>query len=139
MRICLSLMAPVAFASALLATTSAMAQDSGYYNRDVSYQGNTEEVEVYADRHHAEHSSINGAPIEDVALSRAVRFDDLDLRSDADVRILQERIRATARTLCRQLDVTHPIATEDSPPCYETAVSDAMAQADNAIDAARRY
>lgn len=137
MRICLSLMAG-ALLAATSAVSSAMAQD-GYYGRDVSYQGGTEEVQVYANRHHAGHSTVTGAPIEDVALSRAVRFDDLDLRSDADVRILHERIRATAHALCRELDATHPITTADSPPCYENAVQNAMAQADDAIGAARAY
>ena len=78
-----------------------------------------------------------GAPIRNVAMSRDVSFADLDLTTNDGARALEARIRSTARNLCRQLEVMHPVATDDSPPCYETAVDDAMIQATAAIADAR--
>jgi len=81
--------------------------------------------------------SATGAPIRDVALSQGVRFDDIDLRTRDGARELQARVRATARDLCRRLDVAYPISADGSPPCYRTAVEDGLAQADEAIEQAR--
>ena len=102
----------------------------------VSYDAATgDEVVVSAPRYRER--GEYGAPIETVAMSRDVRFDDLDLTTDEGVRALQGRIRGTARALCRELEVMHPVAAPNNPPCYDAAVDDAMAQADQAIDAAR--
>ena len=127
-----------------LAASSSKAQ--GYYgpydNDGQNYRGPTEQIYVYGPRRPRERSEI-GAPIEDVAISRPVRFDDLDLRTEWGADELRERILYTARNLCRQLDSTYPTSfyptTSDSPPCYKTALADAMAQADEAIGNARGY
>lgn len=110
----------------LAAATSASAQDYG-----------DEEIQVTAPRHHTTTTDIPGTPIRDVAMSRQVRFDDLDLRTRHGARILRSRIRSTAQTLCRQLEFMHPVATSDSPPCYRMAVHDAMIQVNDAIASAR--
>src|ERR1700761_7364812 len=56
-------------------TTAASAQD---YGRPVYSANGPEEITITAPHRHTERSEI-GAPIEDVALSRPVRYDDLDL------------------------------------------------------------
>jgi len=129
-----------ATALVLALTASAVcAQPYGAYggSPDDVQAGTSEHVEIYGRRPPPERSAI-GAPIEEVSLSRAVPYDDLDLRTDWGVRELHERIRATAHRLCRRLDFLYPISTSDSPPCYRTAVEDAMYQADRAIWRARR-
>lgn len=98
-----------------------------------------EEVIIQAPRYHGPARSAIGAPIEDVSLSRPVRFDDLDLRTSWGAHALHNRISYTARTLCRRLDFEYPISTSDSPDCYRTAMAYAMEQADDAIARARGY
>jgi UrcA family protein len=120
-----------------LAASSASAQEYGPSGPGY-YQGPPEQVEVYAPRHRSERSDI-GAPIQDVAISRPVRFDDLDLRTEWGARELRARIEYAARDMCNQLDTLYPVSTSDSPPCFRTAVDNAMYQADAAIDAARSY
>lgn len=78
-----------------------------------------------------------GAPIREVAMSREVSFADLDLTTANGTYALEARIRQTARTMCRQLDVMHPVRADNGPPCYETAVEGAMIQAEAAIADAR--
>jgi UrcA family protein len=109
----------------------AQAYDDGYYS-------NGDEVIVQAPRHYRETSPI-GAPIEDVSISRVVRYDDLDLRSRWGADELRSRVNAAASSACDEMDTMHPIATSDSPPCYSTAVRDGMDQANYAIDRARRW
>ncbi|HJW41494.1 MAG TPA: UrcA family protein [Rhizomicrobium sp.] len=125
-----SLLAGTGALGLLLTTAPVFAQD---------YDGlATERVEVIAPNHHHADRSSTGAPIVDVALTREVRFDDLDLSTPRGAHILRARIRNTAQELCSKLDLRYPVATSDSPPCYRTAVSDAMDQADTAIAQARR-
>lgn len=112
------------------------AQQYSRYGEPVSYGTPAdEEVEVIAPRHH-ERSAI-GAEIRDVALSQEVRFDDLDLRTAWGARALKARIRYTASNLCMKLDVRYPVSADNSPPCYATAVRNAMYEADEAISDAR--
>jgi len=95
-----------------------------------------EQVIVRAPPYGPQRSTI-GAPIVDVALSREVRFDDLDLRTVWGARALRERVRQTALSLCQQLENQY-VVMEDGPPCYRTAYDDAMDQADTAIRYARQ-
>jgi UrcA family protein len=100
--------------------------------------GPTEEVIVRAPPYHGPQRSEIGAPIEDVSLSREVRFDDLDLRTDLGQGALRDRIRRTALSLCQDLANRYPVTADDgSPPCYRTAYDDAMNQAESAIRNAR--
>jgi UrcA family protein len=123
-----------AFASA------APAQEYGYDDTGPGYYDPPpEEVIIEAPRYHHPERSTIGAPIEDVAMSRTVRFDDLDLRTPWGARALRDRISYTARTLCNRMDFMYPVSTSDSPPCYRTAYEDGMAQADAAIAQARSY
>ncbi len=117
-----------------LAASSASAQD--YDDSAPVYRASSEEVIVAAPRDRVERSTI-GAPIRDVALSRPVRFDDLDLRSEQGAYVLRQRVRHTAERLCRDLDRRYPITVADGPSCYQQAVDDAVDQAETAIDQAR--
>jgi UrcA family protein len=125
----------LAGAIGLAFTAVASAQEYDRYSDQAAYNAPPDEITVYAPRHRQERSDI-GAPIEDVAVSQAVRYDDLDLTTDRGIHRLHERIAATARELCHRLDVTHPIAVSDSPPCYRTAMEEAAPQAIAAIDRA---
>jgi len=133
-------MATAAAVSAF-AATAAPAQEYTYsYSASPGYYGPPpEEVIIEAPRYHAPQRSTIGAPIEDVAMSRTIRFDDLDLRTPWGARALRDRIAYTARKLCNQMDFAYPISTSDSPPCYRTAYEDGMAQADAAIAQSRGY
>jgi UrcA family protein len=115
-----------------LGSTAALAQD--YY--DGPYDRPSEEVTVTAPRHQ-ERSSSTGAPIRDVAISREIRINDLDLRTRRGAHALYERVSYTARRLCENLDRRYPVPAVDNPPCYRNAMDDAMAQADEAVREAR--
>ena len=131
----LSLLAATACGLALIATP-VNAQEYTRYGVPVSYGTPAdEEVEVIAPRYHPR--SAIGAEIRDVALSREVRFDDLDLRTAWGARELRARVRYTASNLCMKLDVRYPVSADNSPPCYSTAVRNAMYEADEAISDAR--
>ncbi|MBL6852199.1 MAG: UrcA family protein [Alphaproteobacteria bacterium] len=125
------LLAAAAVGLTLGLTVPTWAQDY----RTATY-GPTEEVIVTAPRPPQGRSSI-GAPIVDVALSGEVRYDDLDLSTGYGARVLERRVSRAARDLCARLNVRYPVATSDSPPCYETAFEGAMDQADRAIARAR--
>ena len=74
-----------------------------------------------------------GAPVENVSISRPVRYDDLDLRSPDGVDTLKARIKMTARMECRDLDESYPVSLTDNPTCFMDAVDDAMYRADMVI------
>jgi UrcA family protein len=125
----------VAACGLALASGPAAAQDYGRYSDAPYATSSDEQIEVIVPRHHAR-SSI-GAEIRDVAMSREVRVDDLDLRTLHGERVLRARIRTTADQLCRKMDFLYPVTTEDSPPCFKRAVENAMYQADGLIYKAR--
>jgi UrcA family protein len=99
------------------------------------YTGPTETVIVRAPQYGPQRSEI-GAPIENVSLSREVRFDDLDLRTSWGAQALRDRVRRTALDLCQQIENRY-VTMDDGPPCYRTAYEDAMAQAEEAIRSTR--
>jgi len=113
-------------AIALTLATSAWAQ---------YYAGPTEDVIVRAPHYGPQRSEI-GAPIQNVSLSREVRFDDLDLRTVWGARVLRNRLRQTALNLCRQLDNQY-VTLDDNRSCYRAAYEDAMMQADDVIRSTR--
>lgn len=125
-----------AFGAALAVPASA--QDDRYSG--YGYEQGPEEVIVQAPRWHQPQRSTIGAPIRDVSLSEPVRFDDLDLRSNRDVRRLEARIRERAGTLCRRLDVRYPVTVSaSSRNCFRDAMADAMDQVDAAVAQQRGY
>jgi UrcA family protein len=125
----------VAACGLALASGPVTAQDYDRYSDAAYASSSDEQIEVIVPRHHAR--SLIGAEIRDVAMSREVRVDDLDLRTLHGERVLRARIRNTADQLCRKMDFLYPVATEDSPPCFKRAVENAMYQADGLIYKAR--
>jgi len=123
------------------AAGAANAQEYGHYTNDgYAYNQGPEEVIVQAPRWRQPQRSTIGAPIRDVAISEPVRFDDLDLRSDRDVRRLEARVRERAGTLCRRLDVQYPVTVSaSSRNCFQDAVADAMDQVQVAVAQQRGY
>ncbi len=121
----------LAAAGAFAALASSASAQSYSDNRD-SYRAG-EEVTVTAPRYRGERGSTTGAPIRNVAFSRDVYVGDLDLHTNWGVRALQSRIRSTARTLCSKMDRLYPVSADNSPDCFQTAVDNAMAQADDMI------
>lgn len=121
----------------------AVAQGFGpYADGSVYVSPARENVYVRAPRHPRERG-FAGEPVEDLSISRAVRYDDLDLRTAWGAHALEERVLYTASRLCRQLNQFYPttlyLPTADSKPCYGTAAEEAMDQADAAIARARGY
>jgi UrcA family protein len=116
-------------ATGALALTLASSASAQYY------AGPTEDVIVRAPHYGPQRSDI-GAPIENVSLSREIRFDDLDLRTVWGARALRSRIRETALNLCRQLD-TQYVTLDDNRSCYRATYEDAMMQVDDAIRSTR--
>ncbi len=84
-------------------------------------------------------TSYDGIPLENVSMSQGVPYGDLDLSTRSGAYAFKERIRYTARLLCKRMDFAYPLKTSDSPPCYRSAVADAMGQADQVIGDASAY
>lgn len=133
----LSLLAATAIGLVLAAPASAQQYDRQYdrYGEPVFGNSSDEEIVVTAPRYRPR--SEIGAPIRDVAISREVRFDDLDLRTASGAHELKLRIRDTANDLCQRLNIRYPVSYGNNPPCYQTSVHRAMYQADRAISDAR--
>jgi len=89
--------------------------------------------------------SYIGAAIRNVSVSRTIRTDDLDLRTEEGARQLRSRVFFTADSLCHWLNAMNPIAAEGyssgiwprDSRCYRDAVQGGMKQAVNAVSAAR--
>jgi UrcA family protein len=120
-----------------LVASSAGAQEYG--QPAPGYYGGAPEEVIITPPPYVHQRSAIGAPIIDASLSRPVRIDDLDLRTDWGVRELRGRISFTARTLCRQLDTMYPVSYDGgtSQDCYRDAFASGMEQAHGAIRAAR--
>jgi UrcA family protein len=109
------------------------------YNDDVSsYQSDMGEIVVRPPHRGRERSAI-GAPIEDVYVSRAVPYDDLDLTTDDGADELRARVTQAAYSACEELDEFHPVAANDSPPCESTTTRDGLRKARYAIERARGW
>jgi UrcA family protein len=130
-------LAATAIGLALAAPANAQQYDRQYDRYGEPMYGNSsdEQIVVTAPRYHRR--SEIGAPIRDVALSREVRFDDLDLRTASGAHALKVRIRSTANDLCQRLNILYPVSYGNNPPCFQTTVHRAMYQADRAISDAR--
>ncbi len=122
-----------------LVAGSANAQDYDDYNG--AHAGPDEGVNITAP-HYNYGKTENGAPVVRVFLSRQVRFDDLDLTTYRGARALRDRVRLTARLLCRDLDQRWPVTADnggDRITCYHDAADNALYRADRAIRDARSY
>ena len=120
---------------ALLIAPGAYAQDQGRYVERASATG-PEEVYVYAPRFRVERAPLNGH-VEKISLSRAVRYDDLNLRTERGARELRVRVHDAALNICEELANVYPVRELPGTSCYRSAVRDAMWRADSAISDAR--
>jgi UrcA family protein len=137
MHVRATVMAFGAAAGLMLVAASAGAQD---------YYGDPSEEVIVTPPHYVPPRSFIRAPIIDVSMSRAVRFDDLDLRADWGARALRGRVIFAATTLCGQLNTMYPVSYDGTGGqwprdhnCFHNAVAHAMVKADAAISAARGY
>jgi len=80
--------------------------------------------------------SVTGTPIIQAEIRNQIRFDDLDLATDAGAAELVNRVREAARQGCAELDKIYLPAGPDSI-CAGSAVRAAMPQIDAAIAEAR--
>jgi UrcA family protein len=125
-------------AAIVFAASGALAQE---YGPPPGYAPPEKVIVIAPHRHYSRERSDIGAPIENVAMSRQIRFDDLDLSTAWGARRLRERIRYTAHELCRRLDTLYPVSApgESGSDCYRNAVDGGMDQADQAIAQAQPY
>ena len=84
--------------------------------------------------------TVIGAPIGIISLSRPVSYADLDLTRQSDDNELAQRIAATAKAACKQLDDMYPESSLYQPipsdqHCVQTATTDAMDEANLVIAA----
>ena len=117
-----------------LSFTTAHAQP--YYDEGPDAYDYANGVTVYAHPYRQERAP-NGAPIENVQVSRVVDVSDLDLDSGYGRHIMRERIRRAATDACHALDVMPgyvPAAGESDVDCYHRAVNDALANAPVGVD-----
>ena len=132
----------------ILVAGTASAQDSRYdrdydngYGNPAGYVSTDDDVQVSRPRYNYGMGKL-GAPNMRVYLSREVRYDDLNLRTRRGARILHERVKLTARLLCRDLDQRYPVTADnggDNITCYHDASENALYRADRAIREARSY
>jgi len=87
------------------------------------------EVIIVAPRRYSERDPATGAPIERVATSRRVRYDDLDLTTDYGVHELHHRVERAAQDACDSLDRHYQTLDSGDQECVVRAIRDAMAQA----------
>jgi len=92
-----------------------------------AYPATVDEVTVYG------RLGPDGQP---ATLSRVVDISDLDLRDDRDVRVMDRRVRATARAVCEELGETGGPGV--TPSCVDSAVRNTQRQVRFAIAEARR-
>ena len=116
-----------------LGTIPALAQD--YPPDAVVYDNGREQIIVTAPRY--SQRGYLGGEIRDIQMRREVRYDDLDLRTGWGSMTLKSRVKAAARSMCSTLDRMYPVATDDSPPCFQTAIDNAMPQVMGIIAHAR--
>jgi UrcA family protein len=122
-------------AVAALGLSFTAAQAQPYDNQPDAYTY-ANGVTVYAHPYHQERAP-NGAPIENVQVSRVVDVSDLDLGTGYGQHILRERVRHAASDACRALDMMPgyvPAAGENDVDCYHRAVNDALANAPVGVD-----
>lgn len=121
----------------ILSAAAAQSQDYGG-DRPASYTSSTETIEVYGPRLRVERAPMNG-PVSKLSLSRAVRYDDLNLRTARGAGELRSRIREAAQDVCETLAAAYRVPEMPGTSCYRTALQDAMLRADSAIRDSRNY
>jgi UrcA family protein len=81
--------------------------------------------------------STHGVPIEEITIRSRVSYADLDLTTAAGATKLDQRIRDTATSACREMDVKFPAERSSVASCIKDAVDSAMTEAHKIINAKR--
>lgn len=97
-----------------------------------------EVVTVEAARSTTVGQTMHGVPIDEITIRSRVSYADLDLTTASGALELENRIRATAESSCRKLDVQFPAEGSSEATCIKEAVGAAMQEARKVIDAKRK-
>lgn len=73
-----------------------------------------------------------GAPIKELTIRSRVSYADLDLTKAADVATLEQRVKDTAASSCKEIRVDVPIDGWTVERCVREATADAMVQVNKA-------
>ena len=96
-----------------------------------------EVVTVEAAREATVGRTSTGVPIKEITIKSKVSYADLDLTTATGALSLENRIRETATSSCKEIKVDYPAAGSTDATCIKNAVDGAMVQARKAIDAKR--
>ena len=97
-----------------------------------------EVVTVEAARATTVGQTMHGVPIDEITIRSRVSYADLDLTTASGALELENRIRATAESSCKKLDVKFPAEGSSEAACVKNAVEAAMQEARKVIDAKRK-
>jgi UrcA family protein len=97
-----------------------------------------EVVTVEAARSTTVGQTMHGVPIDEITIRSRVSYADLDLTTASGALELENRIRATAESSCRKIDVQFPAEGSSEAACIKNAVEAAMQEARKVIDAKRK-
>lgn len=97
-----------------------------------------EVVTVEAARATTVGQTMHGVPIDEITIRSRVSYADLDLTTASGALELENRIRATAESSCKKLDVKFPAEGSSEAACVKNAVEAAMLEARKIIEAKRK-
>ena len=97
-----------------------------------------EVVTVEAARATTVGQTMHGVPIDEITIRSRVSYADLDLTTASGALELENRIRATAESSCKKLDVKFPAEGSSEAACVKNAVDTAMQEARKIIEAKRK-
>ena len=74
-----------------------------------------------------------GVPVREITIASRVSYADLDLKTPQGAKELEKRIRETATSSCKEMDVKFPVEGYGEADCIKHAVDGAMSQANKII------
>lgn len=77
-------------------------------------------------------SSI-GAPIKELTIRSRISYADLDLNTAAGAATLEQRVKDTAASTCKEIKVDMPVEGWTIDRCVREATADAMVQVNKAV------
>jgi UrcA family protein len=119
-------MKPTKFALLALAASCTLASQGVYAQA-------MEVVTVEAVREIVVGKSAIGAPIKELTIRSRVSYADLDLTTATGVATLEQRIRDTATSSCKEIKVDVPVEGWTIDRCIREATEDAMVQVSKAV------
>jgi UrcA family protein len=81
--------------------------------------------------------SAIGAPIKELTIRSRVSYADLDLTPATGAATLEQRVKDTAASSCKEIKVDVPVEGWTMDRCVREATDDAMVQVAKAIEAAK--